>query len=189
MGESRLTHRWLTLALAASIAAAPSLSAQGRIVVDTLRSQTLRGNAIGDTPDREITIYLPPSYARGAAKRYPVVYLLHGVTSHPREWLDGSYDGFDLRATMDSLIAANMQEYLVVMPHADNRLGGSFYVNSAAFGRWEDFIATELVRWVDSRFRTDTDRRKRGLAGQSMGGFGAISIGAGMPRRSVASTR
>ena len=153
---------------------AASAAAQGRIVVETLHSRALEGNAIGDTTDRRITIYLPPSYDRDAARRYPVAYLLHGATSDPQEWLDGTYQGLNLREALDR--RASLAEYIVVMPHADNSFGGSFYVNSAAFGRWEDVIVTELVRFVDGRFRTLPVRESRALAGQSMGGFGALYL-------------
>lgn len=147
-------------------------AAQGRIVVETVHSQELRGNAIGDTPDRTVTIHLPTSYDREPARRYPVVYLLHGATSDPKEWLDGTYQGMDLGADLDRANA----EYIVVMPLADNRFGGSFYVNSVAFGRWEDFVTRELVEFVDAKFRTLPTRQSRGLAGQSMGGFGALYL-------------
>ena len=154
----------------------PSAEAQGRIVIETLHSRALQDNRIGDTPDRKVTIYLPPSYDRDAARRYPAVYLLHGSTSDPREWLDGSYQGLNLGLAMDGLASAGLPEYIVVMPLADNSLGGSFYVNSAAFGRWEDFVVAELVPFVDARFRTLPAPRSRGLAGQSMGGFGALYL-------------
>lgn len=62
------------------------------------------------------------------------------------------------------------------MPMADNRVGGSFYVNSTALGAWEDVIVTELVRFIDDRFRTEPRRERRILAGQSMGGFGALYL-------------
>ncbi|MCC6930987.1 MAG: hypothetical protein IT359_18495 [Gemmatimonadaceae bacterium] len=149
--------------------------AQGRVVVDTVRARALLGNRAGDAIEREVWIYLPPSYERDRARRYPVLYLLHGMTSHPREWLDGSYQGFDLRLAMDSL-ALQGHEYLVVTPHADNAWGGAFYVNSVAFGRWDDFVGRELVGYVDGKYRTMRDRRHRGVAGQSMGGFGALSL-------------
>ena len=152
------------------------LAGQGRIEIDTLHSRALEGNRLGDSPDREVYVYLPPSYDQAATKRYPVLYLLHGMTSHPREWLDGSYQGFDLRAAMDSLAGTGAIEYLVVMPHADNAAGGSFYVNSAAFGNWEEFVTGELIPFVDSRYRTIAGRGARGLAGQSMGGFGALFL-------------
>ena len=124
---------------------------------------------------REIWIYLPPSYERDRTRHYPVLYLLHGMTSHPREWLDGSYQGFDLRVAMDSLARLG-HEYLIVTPYADNAWGGPFYVNSVAFGRWDDFVGRELVGYVDGKYRTMRDRRHRGIAGQSMGGFGALSL-------------
>lgn len=153
---------------------ASSVAAQGRVVVDTLHSRALQGNRIGDTPDRAITIYLPPSYARDTTRRFPVVYLLHGATSDPKEWLDGTYQGLRLNAALDE--RANMAEYIVVMPFADNRFGGAFYVNSAAFGRWEDLVTKELVHFVDARYRTVPKRMSRVLAGQSMGGFGALYL-------------
>ena len=150
----------------------PAPAGQGRILVETLHSQALAGNRIGDTPDRKITIHLPPGYDSDAAKRYPVVYLLHGATSDPKEWLDGTYQGMDLGDALDRGGA----DYIVVMPMADNRFGGSFYVDSAAFGRWEEFIAGELVRFVDARFRTLPARQSRLLAGHSMGGFGVLYL-------------
>ncbi|WP_411280861.1 alpha/beta hydrolase [Gemmatimonas sp.] len=151
-------------------------TAQGRILVDTIRSKAIAGNSIGDTPDREVFVYTPPSYDRTPNRRFPVLYLLHGFTSHPREWLDGSYQGLDLQQTMDSLWRVDAGEFLVVMPSADNAMGGGFYVNSAAFGKWEDFAADELVRFIDARYRTRPERVSRGLAGQSMGGFGALYL-------------
>lgn len=164
---------WLLLVAALFPCSAP---AQGRIVTDTLHSAALRRNLLDDTPDREVLVYLPPSYDGTPRRRYPVLYLLHGFTSHPGEWLDGSYQGFDLRQTMDSLAGAGATEYLVVMPDADNALGGTFYVNSVAFGRWEDFVTGELVSFVDKRYRTRPERHARGLAGQSMGGFGVLYL-------------
>lgn len=162
-------------ALSAALLLTSNIAAQSRIVIDTVRSQALRNNRIGDTPNRSVTIYLPPSYDRDAKRRFPVVYLLHGATSDPKEWLDGTYQGLDLRAALDQ--RAGRAEYLVVMPFADNHFGGSFYVNSAAFGRWEDFVSKELVRFVDTHFRTKPSRANRVLAGQSMGGFGALYVG------------
>ncbi|MBS0199453.1 MAG: hypothetical protein JSR70_03295 [Proteobacteria bacterium] len=164
----------LACLLCIGMACSTSATAQGRIVVETLHSQVLQGNAIGDTPDRAITIHLPASYDRDPHRRYPVVYLLHGATSDPKEWLDGSYQGMDLGADLDRV--ADAAEYIVVMPLANNRFGGSFYVNSAAFGQWEDFVAKELVHYIDARFRTLPTRESRGLAGQSMGGFGALYL-------------
>ncbi len=173
--------RWGVAAAFGAVAllAAPHAHAQGRIVVDTLQARGLEGNRAGDPSAREVYTYLPPSYATDRTRRFPVLYLLHGMTSHPREWLDGSYQGLDLRAAMDSLVHAGGTEFLIVMPHADNRFGGTFYVNSPAFGRWDDVIARELVAFIDTRYRTHANRRDRGLGGQSMGGFGALWVAQG----------
>ena len=87
----------------------------------------------------------PPSYDRDSARRYPAVYLLHGTTSDPREWLDGSYQGLDLSLAMDSLAAAGLSEYIVRHASRGQRFRRILLVNSTAFGRWEDFVVTELV--------------------------------------------
>lgn len=158
----------------------PALAAgEGRIVVETVHARALQGNAIGDDVDRRVTVYLPPGYDAAPKRRYPVLYLLHGATSDPKEWLDGSYQGMNLAQSLDR--QAGEDGFIVVMPMADNRFGGSFYVNSRAFGRWEDFIARELVDYVDAQFRTLPTRASRGLAGQSMGGFGALYLGGRHP--------
>src|SRR5271154_3130363 len=101
-----------SLVLCVAIARAACAASEGRIVIETLHSRALQGNRIGDTPDRKITIYLPPSYDRDAARRYPVVYLLHGATSDPREWLDGAYQGLNLGLAMDVLAGAGLTEYI-----------------------------------------------------------------------------
>ena len=78
---------------------------------------------VGARPVRRVLVYLPPSYRQEPARRYPVRYLLHGATSVPDEWLDGTYQGLDLRVALDSLIkAAAIPEVITVMPDANNAL-------------------------------------------------------------------
>lgn len=154
------------------------VAAQGTIVTDSVSSPGLASNVVGDSPVRPTLVYLPPSYQRDTTRRYPVLYLLHGATSVPEEWLDGSYQGFSIRVAVDSLIAAgSIPELIVVMPNADNALGAGFYANSAATGNWEDFVVRDLVRHIDRRYHTDARASKRALVGHSMGGFGAFTIG------------
>jgi S-formylglutathione hydrolase FrmB len=62
------------------------------------------------------------------------------------------------------------------MPDASTRLGGAFYTNSVATGNWEDFVTSDLVTWIDSRYRTLRRSSSRGIAGHSMGGYGAIKL-------------
>jgi enterochelin esterase-like enzyme len=172
---------WSVLAVLAATAASaqPGRLAQSqsssRLVSDTVYSAALRGNLYGDSPNRAMLVYLPASYDRSPARRYPVVYLLHGFASSPKRLWGGF---IPVQPRMDSLITAGaVHEMIVVMPDAQNALGGTFYINSAATGNWEDFIAHDLVRYIDGKYRTLARPESRGLAGLSMGGYGALAVG------------
>jgi len=162
----------------AAPAAAPA-ARSGAVVRDTVRSAALRGNPLGDAADRAVAVYLPPSYAAGPARRYPVVYLLHGFDGDPDQWAG---ERMRLPRAMDSLVAAGaVREMIVVMPDGRNALGGSFWANTAAAGRWEDFLVREVVGHVDRRFRTVPGAAGRGIAGWSMGGHAALRLAGSHP--------
>lgn len=166
----------------AAVAIPSSLAAQSTLVTDSVTSPGLASNVVGDSPVRRTLVYLPPSYRRDSARRYPVLYLLHGATSVPEEWVDGTYQGLDLRVALDSLVTASaIPELIVVMPDADNAFGAGFYANSPVTGNWEDFVVRDLVRHVDRNYRTDARASQRALVGHSMGGFGAFAIGFNHP--------
>jgi enterochelin esterase-like enzyme len=149
--------------------------------IRTLRlDATSLANLLGDASDREVLVYLPPGYEQDGSTRYPVAYLLHAFGAGPATWLGGtgSYEGLDVAATLDDLIAeGEVEPMIVVMPDAHTRLGGTWYADSPVSGEWERFLARDLVRWVDERFRTIPSRQSRGLVGQSMGAYGALRIG------------
>ena len=167
----------VVIALGAAVLSG-TVRAQSTIVKDSVSSPGLVGNALGDSPVRRTLVYLPPSYRRDLTRRYPVLYLLHGATSLPEEWVDGSYQGLDLRVALDSLIGASaIPELIVVMPDANNKLEAGFYANSPATGNWKDFVVRDLVGHVDRRYRTDARASKRAVVGHSMGGFGGFNIG------------
>ena len=145
--------------------------------VDTVAAPSLRGNLMGDPDWREATVYLPPGYRRNPRKRYPGVYLLHGFAADHRVFIRGPYQDMNVRILMDSLIGAGaVREMIVVTPSARNFFDGSFYVNSPVSGRWEDFIVRDLVSHMDRKYRTVRTRKGRGIAGHSMGGYGALRI-------------
>ncbi len=174
----------LTLLFLAALAAPSQAAGQSRIVHDSVHSSALEGNLFGDSATREVLVYLPPSYDREPERRYPVLYLLHGFTSLPSEWLDGSYPGLNLQTMMDSLLAADsVGEFLIVMPDANSRLGGGFYTNSPVAGGWADFVVRDLVDYIDGHYRTAADRAHRVLAGHSMGGYGTLVLGFAHPQR------
>lgn len=186
-GSRGLSYRWelslkrvwcVAAALVLTAARPVALLSQGTLVVDSVFSRGLQANVVGDSPIRRVLVYLPPSYPREPARRYPVLYMLHGATSTPEEWLTGVYQGMNFQLTLDSLIAVGaVPEFIVVMPDANNALEAGFYANSPATGNWQDFVVQDLLRHVDGRYRTDTTRAHRALYGHSMGGFGALAIG------------
>lgn len=161
-----------------TLAVSGRADAQGILVTDSISCPGLAANVVGDNSVRAVVTYLPPSYQTNRTQRYPVLYMLHGATSVPEEWLDGNtYQGLNLRRTLDSLITARaIPEMIVVMPNADNALGAGWYANSPALGNWEDFIVHDVVHHVDTRYRTEARRSSRALFGHSMGGFGALAI-------------
>lgn len=154
-------------------------TAPGKVEHITVHGKALEGNLEGDSPDREVSVYFPPSYATDQNRRYPVVYLLHGY--------GGKDDTFTTRLANladsgDRLAAAQgFSEPIVVMPNAFTLHKGSMYSSSPTTGDWERFVADDLVAYVDTHYRTLVTRMSRGLAGHSMGGYGALRIGMKRP--------
>ena len=140
-----------------------------------VRASGLEGNLLGDPSEQPVRVYLPPTYRTNAARRYPVLYLLQGYMGKPSEWTDG-YQGMKLDQTMDSLIGAGAREMIVVVPNGRNGYFGSFYLNSPVTGNWEDYLTRDLVSFIDGRYRTLAQAESRGIAGHSMGGYGALSL-------------
>jgi S-formylglutathione hydrolase FrmB len=173
----------LGVSLWLALCAAPLAFAQeGRLVRDTVHSPSLEKTVTGESPDRSVLVYLPPSYDKSPAKRYPVVYLLHGITDRnevwAREWTKRNDTWGTIPGVMNGGIAEGLfGEMIVVMPDQLTKWGGSFYTNSSVTGNWEDFTVRDLVRHVDGKYRTLASASSRGLAGHSMGGYGAIKLG------------
>ncbi len=171
------------LAAVLCIIAIPSVAwaqagAGGVIHRDSVPAPALRHNMVGDPHWDRISVYLPPTYERSLSRRYPVLYFLHGFDADDRALIKGAYQNLNIRLSMDSLIRAGaVGEMIVVMPNARNAFDGSFYTNSPVTGNWEQFIARDLLNFVDRKYRTIRTRKARGLAGHSMGGYGALRIG------------
>ncbi|WP_199539648.1 alpha/beta hydrolase family protein [Duganella sp. BJB488] len=146
----------------------------GRIVLGTIDSRLLTGNAAGDPARRQLAIYLPPGYDEGAA-RYPSVYVLAGYGGRGLTLLNDSAWDENLPQRLDRLIGSgHMRPMIVVMPDCLTRYGGSQYINSSATGRYEDYVADEIVAHVDARYRTVAARDWRAVSGKSSGGYGAL---------------
>jgi S-formylglutathione hydrolase FrmB len=107
-----------------------------------------------------------------------VLYLLHGYGERD----DSFTRGTRVQQGADSLAAVRGdRELIVVIPNASSLHKGSMYSNSITTGDWESFVAQDLVGYIDGHYRTIAARISRGLAGHSMGGYGAIRIGMKRP--------
>ncbi|NVJ87385.1 MAG: esterase [Algoriphagus sp.] len=143
-----------------------------------IHSQALEGNLIGDPADRNVTVYLPPSYFSNPEKRFPVLYMLHGFTDTDSQWFGWEDHWINLQNVIEQSLAEGLsKEMIVVMPNAYNRFKGSMYASSATIGDWETFVTQELVSYIDKNYRTIPNRNSRGLAGHSMGGYGTLRLG------------
>jgi enterochelin esterase-like enzyme len=151
---------------------------KGTVEKISVHGAALQGNLEGDSPDRDVFIYLPPSYSSNRNHRYPVVYLLHGASITAERWMTRT----NMAAAADKDIAAGtMKEMILVIPDAFTKYNGSMYSASITTGDWESYIADDLVAYVDSHYRTIPNRLSRGLGGHSMGGYGTIRIGMKRP--------
>jgi S-formylglutathione hydrolase FrmB len=120
-----------------------------------------------------VRVLLPSGYRRQKPKRYPTLYLLHGAFGNDEDWT---------RVGAAESITAG-RKLIVVMP--DGGQGGWYtdWVNRGQGGppEWETFHIGQLIGWIDDRYRVDAGRGERGIAGLSMGGFGAMSYAARHP--------
>jgi S-formylglutathione hydrolase len=153
---------------------------QGKGTVERFRvhGKNLEGNLSGDSVDRYVSVYLPASYKKNPTRRYPVVYFLHGYTDDDAKFYGFTKHWMNLVNVLDSVFTKKLaQEMIVVTPNAYTRFQGSMYSNSVTTGNWEDYIAQELVSYIDGHYRTITKAGSRGITGHSMGGYGALRIG------------
>jgi enterochelin esterase-like enzyme len=133
----------------------------------------LEGNLEGDAADRDVFVFLPPSYTQEKSRRYPVVYALHGYSIGAEQWTHE----IQVPQTIEGAFAQNAKEMIVVLPDSKTLHNGSMYSSSVTTGDFEQFIARDLVAYIDAHYRTISNRQSRGLVGHSMGGYGATRIG------------
>jgi S-formylglutathione hydrolase FrmB len=178
----RLSFALLAVALTLALSTVPAAGQQndpprGTIERITVHGRALEGNLEGDSPDRPVIVYLPPSYAKETTRHYPVLYYLHGYTATAEAYAKV----LALPNSVDRAVAAGVHEMIVVLPDAFTKYSGSMYSNSPTIGDWETFIAQDLPAFIDKRYRTMASREGRGLAGHSMGGYGTMRVGMKQP--------
>ncbi len=173
--------------LAMAVASGAMLSAQVQTIVPPVipgakpvtvehikvHGTSLEGNLEGDAVDRDVIVFLPPSYEKGKHRRYPVVYALHGFFIGAEQWTHEIH----VPQTIEGAFALGAKEMIVVLPDSKTIYNGSMYSSSVTTGDFERFIAHDMVAYIDAHYRTIPDRMSRGLVGHSMGGYGASRIG------------
>lgn len=150
----------------------PPIPAGIKVDSVTVHGKALEGNLEGNSADRNVMVVLPPSYAKDKNRRYPVVYYLHGFAIDGRNF----YNFMHVPEAVAHNAAAG-REFIVVVPDTLTKMGGSMYSSSVTTGDFQQFIADDLVKYIDSHYRTIATRKGRGLAGHSMGGYGVWTIG------------
>ena len=149
----------------------------GSIVLETFESKILKDNPLKDPYIRDFPVYLPPSYFISAKKKFPVTFLISGFTGKGIMNLNVSFLSENIQQRLDRLISSGkMKEMIVVMPDCITKFGGSQFINSAATGRYEDYVINELVPFIDSKFRTIPVSTSRAICGKSSGGYGAAVL-------------
>ncbi len=138
-----------------------ALAQHGRVIEQAnISSAILKKNV-------HYTVYLPSDYD-GSQRSYPVVYLLHGYTDDNTGWLQFG----EINRYADKAIAeGTIPPMIIVMPNADS----SWYINSYdGKEKYEDFFIKEFMPTVEKAYRIKAEKRYRGVAGLSMGGFGTL---------------
>ena len=145
------------------------------VVVPSVQTITVTSPALDGFKDRVIVV-LPPGYASHPWQYYPVLYLLHGYPGQPSNFLTVG-DVADIEATL--VAQGKMAPLILVIPTGTRAfLSDEEWANNVRPGNdWETFVARDLVKAIDGRYRALTGRRDRGLAGLSEGGYGALNIG------------
>lgn len=148
-------------------AQAPGWGSQSKVVTDSIYSKVLKAN-------RAFTIYLPKSYDVDTNKKYPVLYLLHGMMGVNTSWFN------DQRAkdVMDQLVASGEAcEMIIVSPNAGGNIYAGVWNGYFNMPGWayEDFFYKEFLPYIEKTYRVVGDKQHRAIAGLSMGGGGTAS--------------
>jgi S-formylglutathione hydrolase FrmB len=153
-----MTRRRLVAGLAFSLVCLPALAAASARV-ETVAFQSATFAAV-----KPYYVILPADYAAATSTRYPVLYLLHGLSDHASTWSERTN-------VADHALG---HRFIVVMPEGDN----GWYTDSATAPRerYESYLFEEVIPDVQKRYRTIEEGYARGVAGLSMGGYGALKL-------------
>ncbi len=169
----KFKHKFLLSLLIIALHAAVFSQPTGKVV----EQEIIKSNIL----DRDVkyTVYLPPDY-ESSERSYPVVYLLHGFSDDNTGWLQfGEINRYADKAIADGTIPP----MIIIMPNGDS----SWYINSYdGKENYEDFFIKEFMPFVEKKYRIKAEKKYRGIAGLSMGGYGALIYSLKYPQLFVA---
>ena len=119
-------------------------------------------------------VYLPPQYATSSTRRFPTLYLLHGLGGSDEQWIQ-----VGATSSADRMIrAGDIAPLVIVMPEGES----AYWVDHANGGpKWGAYVAVDLVKDVESSYRVQTDQAHRAIGGLSMGAHGAVQLALNYP--------
>jgi enterochelin esterase-like enzyme len=141
----------------------------------TVQTIAVSSPAIGGR-SQQVIVFLPPGYTAHPRRRYPVFYLLHGSPGLPNALLLTVKAG----VVEDELVARHeIRPMILVMPFGSSgRFTDTEWANGVrANSGWETFLARDVVRAIDDRYRTIRSGSARALGGLSEGGYGSLNVG------------
>ncbi|KAB4415901.1 esterase family protein [Bacteroides thetaiotaomicron] len=144
-------------------------SSPSRMLTDTIHSKVLNA-------PRAYTVYLPQGFDENQNKKYPVLYLLHGMWGNNTDWMNSGH----LKEVTDRLVASEEAcEMIIVSPDAGGGDPNVFQNGYFDMPEWkyETFFFMEFLPSIEKRYRVAGDKQHRAIAGLSMGGGGATAYG------------
>ena len=153
---------------------------KARLLELELDAPSLAGNPLGDPSRRPLLALLPPGREDGHG--LPAVYFLHGFTGSARGWLNVSAFSPTVPERIEAQWAAGaLPPFVAVFLDGFTGVGGTQWINSAAVGRYQDYVADDATAFVEARLGTLARRGARAVVGKSSGGYGALRLGRDRP--------
>ncbi len=161
--------------------ARPGRVLQGTLTRSAFQSRCLEGSLLGEPTDRDVLVYTPPSYDPNGT-RLPLVLLLpafgstHLSAAGYSPWKENTFERLERQ-----ILRGECPPCILALPDVMTRFGGGQYVDSKAAGRWQTYLAEEVLPHLDAHFHTIPEASGRAVVGRSSGGFGALRLAMDRP--------
>jgi S-formylglutathione hydrolase FrmB len=156
------------------------------IVHTRIEGTQLKGNLLGDPSERDVFVYLPPSYEQHPGRRYATAYLLHAYGENAEQVITPPTDGIRWRPPIEDVLdpvfgRMRIAPMIVVIPDGWSKWGCGQWVDSPVTGNFEQYMLHDVIPYIDATYQTLPAARSRGLFGFSSGGFGSWNLASRNP--------